>query len=127
MLPHNEAELDQLTTAFDEGQLTICVGPELARMGGLPTPPMLARALLRTLIDERPQFDSSDIRGLIDEGKYAEALAELEYELSTPAFRSHVVRAYGDQRSHEPPALAMRIAGLRDRLHSVFTTNLDGL
>jgi WD40 repeat protein len=123
----HELDLEQLTIALRERRLAICVGPRLAEAAGLPTPNSLAVGLLAVLRAEQPELSVAELERMIAEGDDAEALEALAGDLGDARFTQLIRGAYGRQQDVELPALARRIAGLRARLHSVYTTNLDRL
>jgi WD40 repeat protein len=123
----HELDLEQLTIALRERRLTICVGPRLAEAAGLPTPNSLAARLLAELRAEQPELSVADLEQKIAARDDAEALEALAGDLGDARFTQLIRDAYDRQQDAELPALARRIAGLRARLHSVYTTGLDRL
>jgi WD40 repeat protein len=99
----------------------------LAEVAGLPTPIALAERLLGQLRAEQPELDVAEIERLIAAREDAKALDALEGDLGEARFANLIRSAYEGQQECEPPSLARRIAALRTRLHSVYTTSLDRL
>ncbi|MFV8755059.1 SIR2 family protein [Nannocystaceae bacterium ST9] len=112
----------ELLEARERGELILCVGPELGRQAGLASGEALALALL----DEIDASEREGLRELVDAGRIAESLEQLEHRLGAARYVRVVERTLAD-RGRAVPGLARAIAGLVDSLRAVYSTGLDRL
>ncbi|MCA9709775.1 MAG: SIR2 family protein, partial [Myxococcales bacterium] len=116
---------EDLQAAYREGNLIVCVGPQLSCAAGLPSPVELARQLLEVAAAHDVELDRTRLGAWIERGRLAEVLGLLEGRLGA-TFQREVELRLSD-RDHAVPELAVAIAALHERLRAVYTTGLDRL
>lgn len=121
------AVLEELRGALEEGDLLLFAGGGISAAAGLPTWRQLAEGVVG-LMRERGLDEAAidEVAELARAQRSMEALAAAEHALGSEAFTAYVQRELDDAGSELPP-IARALAGLRDRLRAVVTTNLNHL
>ena len=116
-----------LRGALEGGDLLLFVGGGISAAAGLPTWRQLADEVVELMRGR--DLDAAAVEEVADlarSRRYMEALAAAEHALGDAAFSAYVERAL-DDAGRELPAIARALAGLREKLRAVVTTNLNHL
>ncbi len=114
-----------LTKALENGELIICVGPDLARRAGLPSMVELAESLIEDAEASGRSLDTATLRAWLATGQVERTLEALDRHMGA-RFQRVVERELGE-RGRPVPELARAIAALEDQLRAVYTTGVDRL
>ena len=113
-----------LRGAFERGQLVIFAGAGVSAAGGLPLWPALAADLVERVRRSGKVDAAEEAEQSLKRGRLVEALSAAQHALGAVTFGDAVAKSV-DDRGKTVPEVARAIAGLRDKLQGVVTTNLD--
>lgn len=116
---------EELSRAYAQGDLIVCVGPGPSVQVGLPSAKQLAGALLRHAADVDESIDVAALLPRIDSGRAAEVL-QLAARTLGASFQREVERRWSDE-GISPPPLVAAIAQRRGSLRAVYSVRLDRL
>lgn len=121
------AVLEELRGALDAGDLLLFAGGGISAAAGLPTWRQLAEGVVELMRDRGLDEAAIDeVAELARAQRSMEALAAAEHALGSEPFTAYVQREL-DDAGRELPPITRALAGLRDRLRAVVTTNLNHL
>ena len=116
---------EALEAAVEARQLVIFAGAGVSAAGGLPLWPRLTERLIeRMQRDKALEDDAEEAAGHFKATRYVTAISIAQHALGDKVF-GDFVKAQLDDKGKDPPALAVAIAALHNKLHGVVTTNLD--
>ncbi|MCH9682325.1 MAG: SIR2 family protein [Deltaproteobacteria bacterium] len=115
----------ELTRAFSQRDLIVCVGPEPGASVGIPGLRALAGAIIERAARDDPSLDPAGLWARLETGRVSEVFQVVERSLGGQFQREVADRL--DDAGHDPPPLLRALARLRPRLRAAYTVSLHRL